>query len=1011
MQKRHLASFIALAGVPFGLAHAQQAPSTQDALTQWRAEYGSNWQVDLDEGTGRAEFLFGGKAPAVLEPVVEADWFTLARQALANAQNLHGIEQSTLVEASTQFLPLGLVGSTDKLTVKFQQAVGGVPVEGGFVNVLFSSRGELLSIQTRALPGIAGLDTTAHIVADEAALRGVAQFQMDQGVVGSVSEEPRLVIAQVESAEARTGVLAWRVNVLYLPHGLEPLGTTYFLDAKSGAVVAKEEAIHYFDVGGTVYTMASPGTNPDVASNPETQQPMRYARVTSSAGTTFTNANGFFNYVGAASALNCTFNYSGTYNQVNNSPGGAYSLVQSVPVGTANNIVLNPGVGALETAQANVFQSVNVQRDWVRSVNPTDSKADFVHTANANIASTCNAFFNGSSINFYQAGGGCVNTGYSTVVAHEDGHWLNVIYGTGNGNDGMGEGNADVWAMYIWDNPVVGAQFINGGAIRTGLNTNAFCGDSSPACYGEVHADGEPWMGAAWKVRANLKTALGTGPGGAVANAIFLGWMNSYNQTQIRSIIETQWLTLDDNDGNIANGTPHYTQIDAGFRAQGFPGYTLIPLGFTNVTDLPDTTNQAGPYVVNATIASNFGSSVASATVFYRIGSTGSFTALPMTQGAGNNFSAAIPGQIAPKVVQYYVSASDLLGNTGTFPTSAPAQGVLDFQVGAVVVVFCDNFETNLNWAVTNTSVTSGAWTRAAPIGTTQGGVQAQPATDNPAGTGTQCMFTGQGTAGSTNVGEADVDGGPTVVTSPAFDVSSGIGQISYSYWLYNDDGDADYLKVEVASNAAGTNWVTARNYTNIQGGWRTDTINIGSYVTPTATVRVRFSCSDNPNNSVTEAAIDDVCVSTLGPIGCQGNVATYCTAKLNSLFCLPAINFDGIPSASANLPFTITAANVLNNRTGLLYYGYNTKSASFQGGTLCVESPLRRTPVQNTGGAASGNSCTGTMTFDMNALIQSGGDSLLIPGQFACAQYYYRDPADPFTTGLTNAVSFTICP
>ena len=30
---------------------------------------------------------------------------------------------------------------------------------------------------------------------------------------------------------------------------------------------------------------------------------------------------------------------------------------------------------------------------------------------------------------------------------------MNDRYSTGNGNDGMGEGNADVWAMYIWDTP------------------------------------------------------------------------------------------------------------------------------------------------------------------------------------------------------------------------------------------------------------------------------------------------------------------------------------------------------------------------------------------------------------------------------------------------------------------------------------------------------------------------------------------------------------------------------
>jgi hypothetical protein len=50
-------------------------------------------------------------------------------------------------------------------------------------------------------------------------------------------------------------------------------------------------------------------------------------------------------------------------------------------------------------------------------------------------------------------------------------------------------------------------------------------------------------------------------------------------------------------------------------------------------------------------------------------------------------------------------------------------------------------------------------------------------------------------------------------------------------------------------------------------------------------------------------------------------------------------------------------------------------------------------------------------MTFDFNARIQSGIDPLLVAGQFCAAQYYFRDPGDPFTTGLTDGVSFTICP
>jgi hypothetical protein len=514
-------------------------------------------------------------------------------------------------------------------------------------------------------------------------------------------------------------------------------------------------------------------------------------------------------------------------------------------------------------------------------------------------------------------------------------------------------------------------------------------------------------MGAAWKVRRNLKNSLGTAPGGAVANGLFLGWMNSYNQTQIKSVIETQWLTLDDNDGNINNGTPHYTDINSGFMEQGFPGFALIPISYSGVTQLPNTTNQTGPYTVNATIASNFGSSIASANLLYRTAASGPFTSVAMINTSGNSWTASIPGQIAPKRVYYYIQATDALANSSTYPTGAPAGGTLTFAVGVFNQVFCDNFETANAWTVTNTALTTGAWERGDPIGTLNGSVQAQPEVDNPAGTGTLCMFTDQGTVGGT-VGEADVDGGPTTLTSPPFDLSVGNGEISYAYWLYNDDGD-DSLTVQLSNN--GTAWVTARTFTGLLGGWVSDAIDVGSYVVPNATVRIRFNVSDNPNNSVTEAAIDDVCVSTLGPVGCQGDVTVYCTSKMTSNFCVPVIAADGIPSASAALPFDITASSVMNQKNGMLFYGYATHSGAFQGGILCAQSPLRRTPLQPTNGSASGSDCTGTMTYDFNARIQSGADTTLVSGQFVAAQYYFRDPGDPFTTGLTNAVSFTICP
>ena len=964
----------------------------------------------MDTGTGRASFLYGGSVPAPFEPVSEADWFTLARGALAQTQTLHGIEAATLVEHSTLFQPLGMVGSSDKQTVKFRQLVAGVPVDGGFVNVLFSAEGRLLSVQTRALPGIAGLDVTPRYTADEAALRGVARFQLDHGVVGSVSEEPQLVVAQLEDAETRRGALAYRVSVLYLPADMEPVGTIYYLDAKSGEVLRRDDAIHYLDVGGRVYTMATPGSAPNISTNPETQQALKYARVQSSAGTVFTDAQGDFNFAGETSPLVCTVRFKGLFNDVVNGAGSDCSVSVTVPVGTGASIVINAAQLPLDTAQANIFQSINVQRDWVRTVNPLDDKADFAHNAIANIGSGCNAFFNGSSLNFYEAGASCVSSAYSTVVAHEDGHWLNVIYGSGNGADGMGVGSADLWAMYVWDTPLVGESFLaSGAAIRSGLNTRPFCGDCCSSCYGSVHADGEPWMGAGWKVRRNLKATHGVVAGGAIANALFLGWMNSFNQTQLKSVLETQWLTLDDDDGNLLNGTPHFAEIDAAFREQGFPGVSVVPISITNVLQHPDTIDPIGPYIIDATVVSNFGSAL-STQLHYRVGTTGPYSSVPMIPLPASSFRGALPGQPATSVVSYYVSATDALGNTATFPSGAPTAGVMTFSVGTQNTVFYDDFETSAQaWTVSNAVGTWGGWVREDPIGTYVNNVPAQPEHDCTPGSAVTCYFTGQGTVGSTNPSEADVDNGPTTLTSPPINLAGSSASLSFDYWLYNDDGD-DSLLVQVATNSTASNWVTARTYTGLQGGWNVATINLSSVVVPTATTRVRFRVSDNPNNSITEAAIDDVKITVLSGTGCSGNVQNYCSAKLNSANCLPVLEFAGLPSPTSGAEFNLTAENVLRSKSGMLFYGFATLSAPYQGGTMCIRAPLRRTPVQDSGGT-SADECSGTFTYDMNARIRSGLDPMLVPGQFVAVQYFYRDPAASFTTGLSNAACFTICP
>ncbi len=131
----------------------------------------------------------------------------------------------------------------------------------------------------------------------------------------------------------------------------------------------------------------------------------------------------------------------------------------------------------------------------------------------------------------------------------------------------------------------------------------------------------------------------------------------------------------------------------------------------------------------------------------------------------------------------------------------------------------------------------------------------------------------------------------------------------------------------------------------------------------------------------------------------------------MNSLGCTPTISYSGTPSATVIGSFLIKATNVINNKNGLLFYGFQSSGLPFQGGTLCVKAPVKRTSVQSTHGNAPPNDCSGSMSFDFNLYIQFGVDPSLVAGRQVFTQYWSRDPSSASTTSLTNALRFVINP
>ncbi|MBD3370066.1 T9SS type A sorting domain-containing protein [Candidatus Fermentibacteria bacterium] len=91
---------------------------------------------------------------------------------------------------------------------------------------------------------------------------------------------------------------------------------------------------------------------------------------------------------------------------------------------------------------------------------------------------------------------------------------------------------------------------------------------------------------------------------------------------------------------------------------------------------LPDS-----PVGIDALIRCHPDHSLTSTTVYYRVGTSGSFTSLSMASTGADSFHADIPGQSQGSLIQYYVAASDNSGRNERHPRFAPDTWCHEYQV------------------------------------------------------------------------------------------------------------------------------------------------------------------------------------------------------------------------------------------------------------------------------------------------------------------------------------------
>ncbi len=222
----------------------------------------------------------------------------------------------------------------------------------------------------------------------------------------------------------------------------------------------------------------------------------------------------------------------------------------------------------------------------------------------------------------------------------------------------------------------------------------------------------------------------------------------------------------------------------------------------------------------------------------------------------GSNYSAVLPAIPCESSIDFYLIASALSGLTVTDPANAPAD-LHHLVVDPEILIFEDDFEDDQGWEATTIGAgTTGAWVRDEPIGTFSNVIPVQPEFDRSEDHGSLCYFTGQHSGGS--IGSNDVDLGPVILTSPTIDISQYANvELQFACWLYTSIGTPDSLTVQI-SRDNGATWTTA-SLISATDGWEFKSLSLNDFPNAIGTqLRVRFTISDIPSDSLTEAAVDE---------------------------------------------------------------------------------------------------------------------------------------------------------
>ncbi len=475
----------------------------------------------------------------------------------------------------------------------------------------------------------------------------------------------------------------------------------------------------------------------------------------------------------------------------------------------------------------------------------------------------CNASSTGDDLHFFAGNAMCENTArLADVLYHELGHSVHfqaLIPAVGNYNLALSEGLADFFAVSITGDPAVGRGYrLDDTPVRQ-IDPLGFEYVVPDDLVPSQHQSGLIIGGALWDLRRLLIHTHGLAEGIARTDRVFAGVIQ-----RAPNIANSYMAALvgDDDDGDLANGTPNKCEIDVAFAQHGLASsvalQTIEPPVFDAETSrlslrVTGSSPACAPVITGGTLWWWSGDREVADQEVHEV---------PLFFDGERVFETLSPAPPPFTQWHYRVAVSFDDGSLEQFPNNR-ADPIYTGFTGPVDCIECD-------WLVDDplahgwTQATTGSptiWEYGVPLGL---------AGDPMSGTQTTKVL---GTVLAGDGRYASIT--DTSVSTPPIEVTDHLGvRLQFERWLTVEDGMYDQASVEINGTPIWTNTATAEGFTaHYDREWRFVDFDITSFAQQgpmTITWRIRSDSS----RSLGGWNLGSVKIVGIGLQGCGNNIA-----------------------------------------------------------------------------------------------------------------------------------------